>query len=116
MKEVGTLAEIGAQVGDVVKADHWHVTDRHVVTTESLKNFTADDIRIISRAKPKGPVITETTVTKRIALGRFGEVIIAGHCKADNRVRIIVNGWLSGEDLIAARDVLNQLIEAMPDA
>lgn len=122
MKDVGTLAEIGAQVGDVVEVTQWIGSmlkkgDTGVVVhgnTHCKGGFgigsDAGIFRIITRAKPQGPVITETV--KRIVPGVYGKVWVSnegGHntfgaypiaCRAD---------------LIAARDVFNQLIEAMPD-
>jgi hypothetical protein len=75
-KEVGTLAEIGAQVGDVVESGSGWV---HTLDHDDIESFMDDDYRIIRRAsdaKPAGPVITETVKRQRIIPGIYGRVSI----------------------------------------
>jgi hypothetical protein len=93
VKEVGTFAEIGAQVGDVV-ANKAYMSDTYFVChgDEGLYacrdefgrkrhgwNSSASGWRIIRRAsdaKPAGPVITETV--KRIVPGVYGRIGVGG--------------------------------------
>lgn len=143
--EVGTLSEIGAQVGDVVewvsKKGGIPYTDKHSGTLHTVQSGgwvmlnRADyywgyigekevgDIqwRIVSRAsdaKPTCPVITVTT--KRIVPGNYGHVWIdwvegGTVCLGlrNNALKKMDAVGLSRAELIAARDVFNQLIDAM---
>lgn len=132
--EVGTLAEIGAQVGDVVdRVFDGGTSERHVIEgIEKIEHgiykweyrltlsdygtgiFDDEQFRIISRAQPQptGPVITEIVTTKRIVPGVYGMVRIED---ISDRIGILVDDYFTRADLIAARDVFNQLIEAMEE-
>lgn len=148
-KDIGTLAEIGAQVGDVVSChneahDGTEFEVRHGF--EEWSGYGRPWWRIVSRAsdyqpddnecveaamakgidypaKPKGPVITETV--KRIVPGVYGKVYVFGHVTEGLLVAITdktderdLDGYdcvtLTRAELIAARDVFNQLIDALP--
>jgi hypothetical protein len=103
VKEVGTLAEIGAQVGDVVEytaigEPHfiarsftfagWHDgipydIDMKIGGNSNLRTDDECKFRIIRRAsdakpEPQGPVITETV--KRIVPGVYGAVGVQDGC------------------------------------
>jgi hypothetical protein len=103
VKEVGTLAEIGAQVGDVVEytaigEPHfiarsftfagWHYgipydIDMKIGGNSNLRTDDECKFRIIRRAsdakpEPQGPVITETV--KRIVPGVYGAVGVQDGC------------------------------------
>lgn len=155
---IGTLAEIGAQVGDVVEwLEDNGTSEHHKVTGGSahygdtwpnhmqLDGAYAVDIndstcrfRIVSRAsdlskldykainveKPiyeiepdtrplehfqSGPVITETV--KRIVPGVYGKVSVG----FPYGLAVRVDDLHDRAELIAARDVFNQLIDAMED-
>lgn len=168
---IGTLADIGAQVGDVVE---WVSEDETIVVTELPKKRGVHDdhyqikhddggyglidprwgdFRIVSRApdlsklnytpinveKPiheiehdarpleyfqSGPVITETM--KRIVPGVYGKVSVHEWGVGSGELHValinnycdkewVIHAKLSRADLIAARDVFNQLIEAMEE-
>lgn len=128
-EDTGTLAEIGARVGDVVEVTQWLGSmfskgDTGVVIS-GFSHFKgrfgidsgAGQFRIISRAKPQppGPVITETVTTKRIVPGVYGVVAVGEDHTSQGRVGLYINSMLTRADLIAARDVFNQLIEAMEE-
>lgn len=117
-KEIGTLAEIGAKVGDVVEAISYCgvVLCRFIVEQKDIDEMVLDNYRIVSRAK-SGPVITETV--KRIVPGVYGKVSVL---KSDgwwfaltDKGDKVAHVKLSRADLIAARDVFNQLIDAMEE-
>lgn len=69
-------------------------------------------------AQPSGPVITETV--KRIVPGVYGKVHISGHRIKYGEVGVFIGArsdeymYMSRDELVAARDVFNQLIDAMP--
>ena len=128
--ETGTLEELQVKAGDVVENNYsrdqyevkvnasgdlanWNIKDGlwGVAVKDSWQDY-----RIVSRAA-KGPVITETVTRKRIVAGVYGKVSV-----------LQSNGWwfaltdkgdgvphveMSRADLIAARDVFNQLIDAL---
>lgn len=135
---IGTLAEIGAQVGDVVEytavgESHWkprvftfagwdgdapYDTEQEFGGVERLRTDDKALFRIVSRSQPKGSVITETV--KRIVPGDYGRVRV-NWCDGD-KVCFQLRGdhWaaavkFSRADLIAARAVFDQLIDAMPE-
>lgn len=124
-KEIGTLAEIGASVGDVVEwlGNEMRESDFVSYEIDSIDAGTYhakgcpgwfhlrwdDDWRIVPRAQPQGPVITETV--KRIVPGVYGRVVIHTEPEFSCHTDLL----RSRADLIAARDVLNQLIDAMGD-
>lgn len=134
----GTLAELGAQVGDVVE---WVSDDgvsslamAHVGKTHTIQNdgrvmldggdgsywgklgendgYAVVKWRIVSRAKPKGPVITETVTRKRIVAGVYGAIKI--HDPGSKYVRVNVDAPMSRADLTAAIETLTQIRDAMP--
>lgn len=126
-EQTGTLAELNAQVGDVVEWEcgygpvQWTISKivdgLYYEPNDSLCNLSSEPYwRIISRAQPKGPVITETV--KRIVSGVYGRISVGDVVKgfvllgfdADEPLHV-----LSRAELIAARDVFNQLIEAMEE-
>lgn len=125
-KEVGTLADIGAKVGDKVEFVHRGKNDLGYFMPETGSTHVVDEVgkaygmsprnddsiwRIISRAN-KSPVREVTR--KEIVPGVYGKVSVF---KDDPHINhfIEVSDYMSRDDLIAARDVFNQLIEAMSD-
>lgn len=134
--DTGTLAELNAQVGDVVECVEAAYYNFTVGQRYSVEDFCGDPairyddsgycrtsvsrFRIVSRAKPTGPVITETV--KRIVPGVYGHIWIdwvdGGTIYLglrNNALKKMDTVGLSRADLIAARDVFNQLIDALEE-
>lgn len=125
----GTLADLGVQVGDVVecvKAGY-----KTTITSYVDGSFYGTGIdhcapydemaifRLISRAQPKGPVITETVTTKRIVAGDYGRVRV-NWCDGNETCFQLRGGhWtaavkFSRDDLTAAIETLTAVRDAMP--
>lgn len=139
----GTLAELNVQVGDVVEWMHQGNPSGLIIEVPKkyTTNYRCSDIqtvcisnddlglkssvrgerwgddsqfRIVSRAQPTGPVITETVTHKRIVPGVYGKVDVG---LDDGEWCVDLTHSLHGRaDLIAARDVFNQLIDALADS
>jgi hypothetical protein len=121
VKEVGTLAEIGAQVGDVVGC--WnaaHKGAKFTIPPEGFETWSAKDkpwwriIRRASDAKPQGPVITETV--KRIVPGVYGSVSVSHVAK--DAVEIAIKGpdyhaEMNAAELRAAIVTLTEIADAL---
>lgn len=115
----GTLAELNVQVGDVVEDmvtsdiyDILEVSDSGVRGRarrdgRELMLYMMAKARIVSRAKPQGPVITETVTRKRIVPGVYGKV----------EVTEVGNVWMhpttSHTALTAAIETLTAVRDAM---
>lgn len=145
--KVGKLAEIGAQVGDMVEwvsaSETLYFARKHEGKMHTIQDdgrvllnggdgsywgylSDTDDFvnwRIISRAKPAGPVITETV--KRIVPGVYGKVRISAAFPDEGVAYVGIIPCeeeqgrcygLNRAELIAARDVFNQLIDALADS
>lgn len=108
---IGTLDEIGAQVGDVVECLETGC-EFTVCSDAMVKGYRFTDYRIVTQSKPQGPVITETV--KRIVPGVYGKVEVTTE-SANDVFNVVVHTCYSRSDLIAARDVFNRLIDAMPE-
>jgi ribosomal protein S28E/S33 len=118
-KEIGTLAEIGAKVGDVVE---WTYNGRTEVLTDKKEKFwTANDYRIIRRAS-SGPVREVTR--KEIVPGVYGRVCI-GEKEGDTVMMKLANRlgkpdhvtyhFMTAAELTAAIDTLTQIRDAMQE-
>lgn len=134
MKDVGTLKEIGAQVGDVVERLGERYELLHVGQEKILRGgelgipatlssygsgiFTDQKFRIASRAKPQGPVRTVTH--KEIVPGVYGHVNVDNGRKG---VGISISKdhsaysflYMSIADLTAAIATLTEIREAMEE-
>ena len=123
--EVGTLNEIGAQVGDVVAigcdmADVIEVSKGHGPYTHLLRfhgknlgqiwfegDSSVKEWRIVSRAQPS-PVRTVTTTTREIVPGVYG------HIEVSQYGTVRVNGWLYDmDDLNEAISTLQTIRDAI---
>ena len=88
--EVGTLAEIGARVGDEVHRDSWWGREPAVVIQRDLETNANTGFRIISSASDAGPVRTVTRTTREIVPGRHWKYKI---CKVhEDSVTIQIGG------------------------
>ena len=124
MKTIGTLEEIGAQVGDVVTfADGtFKHTITHVNADGSYCSYisspsdianpsrTANDWRIITRAA-KSPVRTVTR--KEIVPGVYGKVVVT--TEEGCYPAISVTDCIDISDLTAAIKTLTEIRDAMQD-
>lgn len=117
--EVGTLQEIGAQVGDVVAYywDHGCVTQL-IATDEMINEWITDTWRIISRAN-QSPVREVTTVRKEIVPGVYGRVEVWDDCSEGGLavdvkpIRIDISCMA---ELTAAIATLTLISDAMADS
>lgn len=99
---------IVSRASDLSKLDYTQISvERPIYETEAVT-------RPLEHFK-SGPVITETVT--RIVPGVYGKVVVAS---GNNEHAAISIGsergpeWMSRAELIAARDILSQLIDAMP--
>lgn len=134
MEKAGTLAELGVHVGDVVeftrvkngyeKYSYLSGTRMTVLQdggvsfldpkwgwTDGFSDDCGHIFSLISRAQPKGPVITETVT--RIVEGVYGWVEV-GSINEDGEVYISICDRLSRDDLTAAIETLTAVRDAMP--
>lgn len=126
-QETGTLAELNVQVGNVVECvgnycaeasldigGMYEIGDKGLPIDNQGDQFlwTNAQFRIVSRAKPQGPVITETvtTTTKRIVNGVYDRVEVQKH---GSMVGIIIDAYFTVDDLTAAIETLTQIRDAM---
>lgn len=122
--EQGTLKEIGAKVGDVVRYEQWvphghNRTIAEITTPYWLDNYgeeMAQDSpywRIISSAieAPTSPIRTVTR--KEIVPGVYGEVKV--HDPGSKYVRINIDAAMDITSLTAAIETLTQIRDAMED-
>lgn len=126
--EVGTLAEIGAQVGDVVacyNASHDGTEFDVTVGFQNWGGYNRPWWRIISRASDaQSPIVLAmkqsfqrsgpVQLRKVIVPGVYGKVEIELD-GLDDRPIVQMSDYMSRTDLIAARDVFNALIDAMEE-
>ena len=130
--EQGTLKEIGAKVGDVVRYEQWvphghNRTIAEITTPYWLDNYgeeMAQDSpywRIISSAieAPTSPIRTVTRTTKEIVPGVYGRLVIT---HADNNNIAAKFTHIIGEyamldvtELRAAAITLNEIADALDD-
>ena len=132
VKEVGTLAEIGAQVGDVVEYQRIRFDVVEVaasgngrfslrrVDRNQLESWDGDDNtwRIIRRASdakpaPQGLVITETV--KRIVPGVYGRVRVSNAMTdaSDTCIELMGGIAFSAPELRAAIATLTEIADAL---
>lgn len=106
MKEVGTLEEIGAEVGDMVEwlYNGWV----REVTEESKYSLNCDDYRIVRKAAA-GPV--RTVATKEIVPGVYGKVRV-GRGMGES-VSVFICDYFTKAELTAAIDTLTQIRDAL---
>lgn len=136
--EVGTLKEIGAQVGDVVE---WIFDSETTATYEvmsiresmygmqaHLKGygggvFTHQKFRIVSRANQAltGPVRTVTTTRKEIVPGVYGRLTVGdvnGQCVrvevGRSKVSDLINWW-TADELTQAIATLTEIRDALAE-
>lgn len=126
VKEVGTLEDIGAKVGDVVECEGFEGV--YYVCTNTFGMYvcrTADgdmksgwmrgvflSFRIVKRAEtpqPTVPVITETITRKRIVPGTYGRV------KITTAMYIHVNSMKTADEVTEAIATLTEIRDAMQE-
>ena len=137
--EIGTLKDIGAQVGDVVEWSGCQPPRQYTIGLISEWNYYEGDDhdcplsglpwwRIISRSK-EGPVREVTTVRKEIVPGVYGAVEVGSWSGPDNMVCLgIMQDCITGvgkekvlvvmgvDTLTAAITTLTQIRDAMADS
>jgi hypothetical protein len=111
-KEVGTLAEIGAKVGDDVES--LYIGHRFTVDELDLKSCKRSDYRIISRAT-KTPSPVRTVTKQEIVPGVYGKVSVGFDGEGGSLLVDLTTG-LGVEDLAAAIETITQIRDAMKDA
>jgi hypothetical protein len=128
-KEFGTIAEIGARVGDVVEGTSDGCGAKYVKTISSIgplrveyedggyDTLDAEGFRIICRAsdvtpKQPGPVVTETITRKRIVPGVYGDVVVWN----DGTGNVSMMDCNTVKGLTAAIATLTAIRDAMQEA
>lgn len=114
--EFGTLAEIGAKVGDVVDVfggPRWEIiggcAEKGFIINDPVAPMLSRTLpfRIISRASGTGPVRTVTR--KEIVPGVYGNVKV--HDPGSKFVRINVDAAMSADELRAAISTLQEIAD-----
>lgn len=113
---VGTLAEIGAKVGDVVAIPSG---ETHKVTQRDLEYWNMSDYRIISRAYDATPSPVRTVTRKEIVPGVYGRVKLHDGGAWGAEIEFVGDyGWtgyprLTPAELRAAIATLTEIADAM---
>lgn len=129
--EQGTLQEIGAQVGDVVRYERFEPKGLNRTIARMDTPYWIDSVgqemaqdspywRIISRAsdKPASPVRTVTTTRQEVVPGVYGKVKVTtpkSSLPGVAGIDLTCDGWWTATELRAAAKTLTEIADALDE-